>query len=56
MSDYFLLLDAALFEEHIRPALAASWRMRSFQPCRSLCASLLPAARTYAERYHTGPE
>ena len=35
-------------------ALAASWRQRSFEPCRDLCTALVPAARSYAERYHTG--
>jgi hypothetical protein len=56
MADYFLLLDAEPFEGQARPALAAAWRQRSFAPCRELCAALLPAARAYAERYHTGVE
>ncbi len=56
MADYFLLLDGTTFEGAVRPALAASWRQRSFEPCRALCASLVPAARAYAERYHTGGE
>jgi hypothetical protein len=56
MADYFLVLDADPFERQVRPALAASWRQRSFEPCRALCASLLPAARSYAERYHTGAD
>ncbi len=56
MADYFLVLDAALFAEQIRPALAAAWRRRSFEPCRSVCSALLPAARAYAEHYHTGPD
>jgi hypothetical protein len=56
MSDYFLVLDAALLEEQIRPALAASWRQRSFAPCLDLCRALLPAARDYWERYHVGPD
>ncbi len=54
MADYFLLLDAAAFEDRARPALAASWRLRSFEPCRSFCAELLPAASAYAEQYHVG--
>ena len=56
MADYFLVLDTAAFEEQIRPALAASWRQRSFAPCLPVCASLLPAARSYAERYHVGTD
>jgi hypothetical protein len=56
MANYFLLLDGRTFEGEVRPALAASWRQRSFEPCRALCASLTPAARTYAERYHIGGE
>ncbi len=54
MADYFLMLDAASFEGRIRPTLAASWRSRSFDPCRELCAELVPAARAYAELYHIG--
>jgi hypothetical protein len=56
MSEYFLCLDAETFSEQIRPALAASWRRRSFDPCRSLCSELLPAALDYTRRYHTGDE
>ena len=54
MADYFLMLDAAAFEGRVRPALAASRRLHSFDPCRALCAELAPAARAYAERYHVG--
>jgi hypothetical protein len=54
MADYFLMLDAAAFEGRVRPVLAASRRLRSFDPCRALCADLAPAARAYAERYHVG--
>ncbi len=56
MSDYFLVLDALLLGDQIRPALTAAWRQRSFDPCRGLCNSLLPAARAYAERYHVGSD
>jgi hypothetical protein len=56
MADYFLALDADAFEGRARPALAESSRRRSFEPCRDLCAALLPAARAYAERYHTGAD
>lgn len=54
MAEYYFLLDAAAFEQTMRPALAAAWKERSFEPCRGLCDLLLPAARAYAERYHTG--
>jgi hypothetical protein len=54
MADYFFLLDAALFTTVFRPALAASWKQRSFAPCRTLCETLLPAAAAYRERYHVG--
>jgi hypothetical protein len=56
MADYFLMLDAAAFEGRTRPLLAASWRQRSFAPCRSFCAELLPAASAYAEQYHVGAD
>jgi hypothetical protein len=48
---YFLLLDARPFQEQIRPSLAAAWRQRSFEPCRSLCRDLLPVVRAFAERH-----
>jgi hypothetical protein len=50
---YFFVHDAARFDV-LRPALTASWRQRSFEPCRSLCAALEPEARAFAQRYHTG--
>jgi hypothetical protein len=56
MADYFLTLHAEDFEGRARPALAAGRRLRSFEPCRALCAGLVPAARAYAERYHVGGE
>ncbi len=54
MADYFLVLDDAWFEGRARPALAQAWRSRRFEPARPLCTALLPAARDYADRYHTG--
>jgi hypothetical protein len=54
MADYFLVLEGEAFEGEVRPALGASWRQRSFEPCRALCTALAPAARAFAERYHTG--
>jgi hypothetical protein len=53
---YFHLLDERFFAAQIRPALAESWRRRSFEPCRDLCAQLLRAATQYAARFHLGAE
>jgi hypothetical protein len=56
MADYFLLLKREPFEDEIRPALAAAWRGRSFEPCRAVCAGLIGAAEAFAQRYHTGAQ
>jgi hypothetical protein len=56
MSVYYMLLDADLFSRRMSPALAASWRLRSFEPCRPLCADLAAAACAFTEHFHTGPE
>jgi hypothetical protein len=56
MPSYFYLLDERTFMRQIRPALAASWQERSFEPCRELCTDLLPAADGFAQRYHLGSE
>jgi hypothetical protein len=53
---YFLLLSETLFRKRLRPAMAASWLQRSFEPCRSLCAETLPSARAFADRYHVNLE
>jgi hypothetical protein len=53
---YFLVHDAAPFHQAVRPALSQAWRCRSFEPCRPLCQALAPAALSFAELYHTGPE
>jgi hypothetical protein len=53
---YHLLLDTTAFHDRIRPALSAAWLRRSFGPCRALCEALLPAARSFADRYRLGPE
>jgi hypothetical protein len=53
---YHLLLDADAFHRRIRPALAEAWQRCSFEPCRALCAELVPAALAFRERYHLGPE
>jgi hypothetical protein len=56
MPHYFLLLDATTFHATIVPALAMSWRRRSFAPCTAVCEHLLPAAAAFAERFHTGSD
>jgi hypothetical protein len=56
MSLYFLLLSDPFFRQSLRPALTASWLHRRFEPCRALCAELLPAAQAFAKHYHTGAE
>jgi hypothetical protein len=48
---YFLLHDAGGFHGRIAPALAASWRQRSFGPLAALAAELAPALGAFAERY-----
>ena len=53
---YFLIHDAAAFHDQVEPALAAAWQQRSFAPCLRLCSALLPAVRSFAERYHTDPD
>jgi hypothetical protein len=53
---YHLLLEASAFHERIRPALAAAWRRRSFDPCRLLCEALIPAALAFSRRHHIGGE
>jgi hypothetical protein len=51
MSLFFLVLEQDRFCQQIRPALSASWRQRSFGPCRDLCEHLLAAAGSFAERF-----
>jgi hypothetical protein len=53
---YFLLIDGDHFHQRIAPALAASRRQRSFEPCRDLCNELLPAVEIFRQRYHLGPD
>ncbi|MFL5242108.1 MAG: hypothetical protein ACJ8FY_08365 [Gemmataceae bacterium] len=52
MKLYYMLIDAERFHQRLAPALGASWRRRSFDPCRTLCTDLLPAVKAFAERYH----
>jgi hypothetical protein len=52
LADYFLLLDAKQFTELLRPALAFSWKVRSFEPCRDFCQTLLPRVEEFDSRHH----
>jgi hypothetical protein len=56
MPHYFFLLEGSWFHEQLTPVLAASWRMRSFQPCQALCGRLADVARRFAESFHVSPE
>jgi hypothetical protein len=56
MPVYYMVLDGDWFEQEMVPALTASWQQRSFEPCRTLCTALLPAAQSFAVQYHTGSE
>ncbi len=49
MKLYFLLLEPSTLREIIAPALSASWRQRSFLPCRQLCADLRAAVRAFVQ-------
>lgn len=56
MSVYYMLLDADWFCQRMRPALAASWQSRCFDPCRALCLDFVPTALSFVEKFHTGPD
>lgn len=45
-------LDADLFAHELAPALARSWRERSFEPCRAACVLWLPKVQAYHADYH----
>jgi hypothetical protein len=49
---YFCVLQPSFFSNELTPALAACWRQRSFQPWREFCRTVLPAASSFAQRYH----
>lgn len=51
-----MVLDADLFSRRMSPALTASWRLRSFEPCRTLCSDLAPAARAFTTGLATDPD
>jgi hypothetical protein len=53
---YFMLLDADRFHRQMVPALAASWRQRSFEPCRELGVSLSLAVEAFRAAYFAGEE
>jgi hypothetical protein len=48
MSPQLMILDAAWFQEALRPALSAAWLERSFAPCQRICQTLVPRSRALA--------
>jgi hypothetical protein len=42
---YFYLFGAVFFRTRMQPALAESWRRRSFLPCHDFCAEVLGATK-----------
>jgi hypothetical protein len=56
MPAYYFLHEPAFFHQVFVPALTACWRDRCFDPCRSLCKSLLPAVDAFAARGWSIPE
>jgi hypothetical protein len=52
MADYFLVHDPDVLDGQLRPALARTWRLRSFAPCVDFCTSCTAAARDQAVRFH----
>jgi hypothetical protein len=53
---YFMLHDAERFNALIRPALAASWRQRSFTPCLKLQTALAIEAACYFNENRIGED
>jgi hypothetical protein len=53
---YFMLHDAARFYKELVPALATSWRQRSFQPCTHLCQSLEARAVEFTHGYQSSAD
>lgn len=53
---YFYVWERGLFVDSVQPALAASWRERSFAPCQKLCRDLIPAGDAFFSRYCLGPD
>ena len=50
MALYYLVFDSAVLEQQIGPALQASRRQRTFEPCRPIAAALLSPEKAQ-ERY-----
>src|SRR4051812_38410347 len=48
---YFYPLEPTLFHDQVHPALAASWRLRSFAPCTELCRAFLERVRAFQQEY-----
>lgn len=56
MPIYFLVHEPRWFHDHVGLALAASWRLRSFEPCRPLCMDMTAAAEKFVQRFPTGDQ
>lgn len=56
MVDYIFVHQRTLFEQHLRPALAEAWALRSFTPCLRINEIVTPLAMEYARRYHVTPD
>jgi hypothetical protein len=48
----FLVHDAPFFHQRLSPALAASYRKRSFEPLTDLVRDLQPLIEAFGQRYH----
>src|SRR5579871_1697298 len=52
---YFYVHDREPFQQDLAPALTAAWRRRSFEPCRALCASLVPRTQDFVQPFRPAP-
>jgi hypothetical protein len=52
---YFYVHDGEPFHQQLAPALIAAWRRRSFEPCRALCASLVPRIKDFVLPFQPAP-
>jgi hypothetical protein len=49
---YFLIHDAESFYDRIAPAVAASWRQRTFRPLAALAEQFQSTVAAFSERFH----
>jgi hypothetical protein len=52
---YFYVHDGDTYLHQLTPALTAAWRRRNFEPCRSLCASLVPRTQDFVLPFRPAP-